>query len=240
MADSDTRRRLRVRRYPLLPSFPFFGARSIPPLLARTPCQYLLACFTHPTKNLRLSSGHCSPPLSYRASANTALQEQDATQHCRNSLFSHPRTRQQRSSALDARDPGEPTTAQTRQRSPRAPVAVPGRPGAQGCRRAARAAAGPQSSGGGHDDDADARGRVRAGRPESAEPVTARIDRREHTRGLQRAPQPLERQAHRAAGVARAAGRHGAINKGALRAVRRRRAPRARLRPRDEARGRGQ
>ena len=57
--------------------------------------------------------------------------------------------------------------------------------------------------------------------------------------GLQQAPQPLERQAHRAAAVARAAGRRGALATGALRAVRRRRAPRARLRPRDEARGRG-
>ena len=58
--------------------------------------------------------------------------------------------------------------------------------------------------------------------------------------GLQQAPQPLERQAHRAAAVARAAGRRGALATGAVRAVRRRRAPRARLRPRDEARGRGQ
>ena len=58
--------------------------------------------------------------------------------------------------------------------------------------------------------------------------------------GLQQAPQPLERQAHRAAAVARAAGRRGALATGALRAVRRRRAPRARLRPRDEASGRGQ
>ena len=58
--------------------------------------------------------------------------------------------------------------------------------------------------------------------------------------GLQQAPQPLERQAHRAAAVARAAGRRGALATGALRAVRRRRESTARLRPGDEARGRGQ
>ena len=128
-----------------------------------------------------------APSSGFEKRHKSATASKNATHPRQNSPPGCPRSGQRPADpALDAGHPGQPTQLQGQ----RAPLAVPGGPGAQGRRRAAGEAAHPQSGGRGHDDDADARGRVRAGRPQPAEPVAAGFDNREHPRRARRRPPP--------------------------------------------------